>query len=124
MTQEMKDQINTMGDMELAELIAYAQEVRKVKKAEVKEHEKELAKACATLIPSDYKEGEKVMVKYYNDWFPGTVKKVNAKSIKVEFYKKDRKTGVVSMAEDLKTTDKIMKIEDAVWEVENAKYAA
>lgn len=124
MTQDIKDKINAMNDAELGDLIAFAQEVRKVKKAEAKEKEKELAEARASLAPSDFAKDEKVLVKYYSTWCPGKVEKVNGKSLKVTYTRKNRTTGAIETVELLAHTDKVMKVEAAAWEVESAKYAA
>ena len=123
MNQDMKDKINAMTDSELAELIAYAQDVKKVKRAEEKEKEKEAAAERAAAAPSDFVVGEKILVKYYNDWFPGTVVKVNEKSVKVTYTKKDRKTGELSKAEALKQTDKLRKVSVEDWTALNEKFA-
>jgi len=109
---EMLNGLNALTVSELRALIDQAEEVKKAKIAIEKEKEKEDAEERASLLPSDYAVGETVFVKYYSDWLVGKVVKVNGKSVKVKFTKKDRKTGVSSETEDLKTTDKIRKLSD------------
>lgn len=106
----LKEAIKGLNVAEIRELIGFAEDVKRVKIDAEKAIEKELAEERAALTPADYAVGEAIKVKYYSDWLDAVVTKVNGKSVKVKFTKKDRKTGVVSETEDLKSTDKIRKL--------------
>lgn len=118
----MVNGLNELSVDELRVLIEKATEVKKAKAAMQKETEKEKAEERAALSPADYKVGEKVMCKYYSDWYAGTVVKVNQKSVKVVYNRRDRKTGTIQKdVEVLMTTDKLQKVEEAVWDATNAR---
>lgn len=120
---ELKEGVKALSVAEIRDLISFAEDVKRVKIAAEKATEKELAEERAALTPADYAVGEAIKVKYYSDWLDGIVTKVNGKSVKVKFTKKDRKTGVVSETEDLKATDKIRKLTAAEKAAKAAKAA-